>query len=86
MVSHERIELRRRIRAYAMRVAILLLHLPHALQTALQVAAPQHDAAAVAICVGRTSVWVSRGGHVCAIARLFTYSADAGNGQQRQTE
>jgi hypothetical protein len=36
-----------------MRVAILLLHLPHALQTALQVAAPQHDAAAVAICVGR---------------------------------
>jgi hypothetical protein len=85
MVSHERMELRRRIRAYAIRVAMLLLHLPHALHTALQVAAPQHDAAAVAIC-GQASVWVSRSGHVCAIAWMFTYSTDAGNGQQRQTE
>lgn len=30
-----------------MRVAMLLLHLPHAEHTALQVAAPQHEAAKV---------------------------------------
>lgn len=67
MVSHDRIELRRRMAAYAIRVAmpggervssgmtgvcvllLLLLHFPHMLQTALQVAAPQHDAPKVAI-------------------------------------
>jgi len=59
--------------------------LPHALHTALQVAAPQHDAAAVAIWE-QASVWLSRGGRVDAIARVFTYSTDAGDSQQRQTE
>jgi len=40
-----------------MRVAMLLLHLPHELQTAEQVAAPQQDAAAVKMppALGRAS-------------------------------
>jgi hypothetical protein len=41
--------------AYAILVAMLLLHLPHAEQTALQVAAPQHEAAKVASL--RTCQW-----------------------------
>ena len=45
-------ELTRSIRAYAIRVAILLLHLPQAEHTAPQVAAPQHEAAKVKTCSG----------------------------------
>jgi hypothetical protein len=45
-IIQETIELKRRIRAYAIRVAILLPHFPpHELKTALQVAAPQQEAA-----------------------------------------
>lgn len=40
----ERRELTRRMRAYAILVAIELLHLPQAEHTALQVAAPQQEA------------------------------------------
>jgi hypothetical protein len=43
------IELTRRRSAYAIRVAILLPHLPQALQTMEQVAAPQQLAAKEAI-------------------------------------
>jgi hypothetical protein len=43
---HDTIELKRRRRAYAIRVAMLFPHLPpQEPKTALQVAAPQHEAA-----------------------------------------
>lgn len=47
---HETIELNKRMRAYAIRVAMLFPHLlPQEPQTALHVAAPQHDAATAQI-------------------------------------
>ena len=46
-ISHERMELMRRMKAYAIRVAMLLWNFPHAEHTAEQVVAPQHDAANV---------------------------------------
>jgi len=44
-IIHDRIELTRRIRAYAIRVATLFPHFPQALQTMEHVAAPQQVAA-----------------------------------------
>ena len=58
-------------------VFLLLLHLPHMLHTALHVAAPQHDAAAVASC--RPGVSIGRLG--CWAAQDRTDRADAGNCQ-----